>query len=162
MALAPLPLLLPPFPCSLLPSHQTPSFVVHCLGKNRVSFSICKLFTNYMHRCMGSYYILHGLECQVLGRLWTWEFRKVSISSSIDLSSCFWPYISTPRLFFMFLVVGGERAPTENLEIKHILLQKKNKPKTKENLPLSVLFLLVFLYFQIYLHESKKFLHLFL
>ena len=99
---------------------------------------------------------------QVLGRLWTWEFRKVSISSSIDLSSCFWPYISTPRLFFMFLAVGGERAPTENLEIKHILLQKRNKPKTKENLPLSVLFLLVFLYFQIYLHESKKFLHLFL
>lgn len=52
---SPSPLFLPPFPPSFLPSHKIPSSVIHYLGKDTMSFSICKLSTNYTHRCMGSY-----------------------------------------------------------------------------------------------------------
>lgn len=155
-------LLAPPPSFSLLslpPSFPPDAiFLVQYLGKDTASFSICKLFTNYMHRRMWSKHILHRPECGSGEDCGFVSLEGWASHQAWTYLHAFSLTISKPRLFFIFLAVGGERGPIENLETKHILLPKTPQ-KTKEKLSLCILFLLVFLYFQIYLHEGKKFSH---
>ena len=156
----PLPPLSPSF-LSLPPSHQTPSFVVQYLGKDTASFCICKLFTNYMHRHMGSNHILHrpergsGEDCGFLS-LGGWASHQ-----AWTYLQCFQPYNIQAQVILYFPCSWRRERPYRKLGNQTHSFAKKTlkKQKTKEKLSLSILFLSVFLYFQISLHESKKFSH---
>lgn len=125
-------LLAPPPSFSLPPSHQTPSFWSSIWEKTQRPSA----FANYSPiTCTDTWsnHILHRPECGS-GE----DCGFVSLEGRASHQA--WTYlhafsltISKPRLFFIFLAVGGERGPIENLETKHILLPKNPQKKKKKS-----------------------------
>lgn len=113
--LQPLSPLSPSFPC-LLPSFPPDTI-------------FCDPLSGKRHNVLQHLQIIHKLSTQmhgvlphtswtwrqVLGRLWIWEFRRVSISSSIGLSSCFRPSSIHTQVILYFPCSWRRESPYRKL-----------------------------------------------
>lgn len=124
----PLELLLPEMPWLQPLSPLSPSFP--CLLPSFPPDTIfCDPLSGKRHNVLQHLQIIHKLSTQmhgvlphtsrtwrqVLGRLWIWEFRRVSISSSIGLSSCFRPSSIHTQVILYFPCSWRRESPYRKL-----------------------------------------------